>query len=378
MGLLPLLDAAPWPSIPEMYSRTGNSLGHVPIEVNSRWSTAGHGGGGDQDESRVASDSWSDAYLYPPDADPAILDAYMTALEHLRFDAGGKEDHGGDAWRNKSSAGDANGETNNERSDNDGTDLAANTAPVRRMERKSMLAVAVHHLACYLYARSALPMCGDGEAKGENNGLRGEDVATKLPPLAWRPDFGRRKMMERLLLVGGRDGRGGMAGSTLPSVLGHECAGTNYYYDDVVSYCCNEGGVESRDRGSSNDPRGRWQRQEANAGRGRNEEDRGATGTNMKPIVVAPALSSEPLLPLALERGDDHCRRNMCWRVATLGHSRREILQAYCLSGMSAGTIGAGNGGDREIERCDKIGDWLIAEDRRVEDVIRRLPSRGT
>lgn len=118
-------------------------------------------------------DSWSEAFLYPLDTDPAILDAYLTALEHPRFE------------EDRLAPGD----------DEDNVSLSEVVIPAGVALFK-MRTVAVHHLACYLF-----PVSTDA---------------------AWEPDFGRRKTMDRLLLHAGLKGGNEVLGSPLASVLAYD------------------------------------------------------------------------------------------------------------------------------------------------------------
>lgn len=282
-----------------------------------------------QDESDAGNDCWSEAFLYPVDTDLAILDAYLTALEHPRFEGdrlapGGSEDN----VNGCSDFGLAR------------TAEAVVPAGVALLERGSMRTVAVHHLACYLFP-----------------------VATGT---AWEPDFGRRKTMERLLLHAGLKVGNEVLGSPLASVLAYECQGTKWppscdsgmpYRPTAVDIvgCVNERG---------GDLIGAIEQQgEAERGHG-----------NGKGVV---SHSSSPI-QLAREEAAGTCSRRRCLRLTTLGSCRRKLLQSYFSGGRSAGILtgAVGDGGDEEAEREQNLVEWLNGEDRRVEDIIQRLLSR--
>lgn len=134
------------------------------------------------DHGHAGNGSWNDAFLYPLDTDRAILDAYLTALEHPRFE----EDSlslGGDEG-NLSGCSDF------------GLSEVVVPAGVALLKRESMRTVAVHHLACYLFPVSI-------EA-------------------AWEPDFGRRQTMHRLLLHARLKGEHRVLCSPLASVLAYD------------------------------------------------------------------------------------------------------------------------------------------------------------
>lgn len=242
VGLLHLLDppaataataaAAALPSINSSCSPTRRD-GSENCGFNS-----GDGGSGGGDGGSVVGDSCpDDAYLYPPDSEGVIIEAYLTALEHPRFGP-------------TVSAGSAEGQRNREGGSQvqegplaAGAAAAPAPAPSGKAVRGeqgdassikalvSMREVAVHHLACYLFSppRPRPAVAGPSAAAATCIPEGSPDIEGEL---SWQPDFGRRKTLERLLhhhgkiFGGGRgEGEADVAGSVATAVLGYNCRG---------------------------------------------------------------------------------------------------------------------------------------------------------
>lgn len=325
--------------------------------ISTREDAGGDGGGG----------SWAEAYLYPADVDPALLDGYIAALEHPRFGPIGLENGGVSEG--------AGGGGNRRR-----------TAVVETViEEECMRAVAVHHVACYLFPPTAGAPCprregngektplssspardsgvqsggggggdGGGERVGHDDGQHGRaDSAATV----WRPDFGRRQRLERLLRLGrgkGQDGRerrdgesATSAGSVAAAVLGHECRGTAVVSEE---YSCCLGSDVSK---------AREQQQQQGEGDG---------GMN-----AAAVSSPRPRLPRSALGGAGAAAgtgATTCSRMSRVGRGRLLSLQAYYSRGSGAsttrGAVGGGAGTD--------VAAWLgEQEERGVEDVVEHL-----
>lgn len=348
---------------------------------------AGEGGGG----------SWTDsnAYLYPPDVDGALLDAYLAALEHPRFGPRGDQRCStfsstvgtvlGSLERCAGSAdsggGGGSGVFGSEREQHGEKAAAAATALVREVDGGSMRDVAVHHLACYLFPlphnlpsssdndddedtwssprADAADEHGNGNPDGGGSGdnvVRKKIGPSRAPPL-WRPDFGRRKMFKRLLFLGrgGASGGGGDA-ATVPvavDVLGHECPGI------AVATAVAAGG---KSRYASVE---RCKRQDEEAEEGAGEV--GETGKAKEASSPARSRVPRPLLsPQEGGPGGEAC----LWRSRP-GSRRLNLLQSYRReydSAAAADVVGL-RGGDN----AEGSGAPWLDEGRGVEDAVERL-----
>lgn len=325
VGLLHLLDP---PSASAATAATASCSAYVSAPCDD-----GGGGGGDS--------CADDAYLYPPDVEGSIVETYLAALEHPRFglafegDVESQDRLGGN--------GEATGGVSMQPAGVEPPTVAAGvatTAGVVRVVRGgqeegssstaagvSMRDVAVHHLACYLFPppRDQSPSLASTEAATPSWRREGAKKAGE-GGAPWRPDFGRRKMFERLLSQN-RDklgqGRGATGSSVVAAVLGHKCRGS-----------------APRDVASAEYSR----------------EGGGGGG-----------------------RGGD-----ACVTTSTLGARRREMLQAYCrVSGnQDGGTVASGvavmTAGDHGAEgdgsggRGEDIVAWLD-EERDANDTVDHL-----
>lgn len=230
VGLLHLLDS-PSAAVAAAAAATAPSSTcfSAPGGCDGGNENGGSGGGGRRGGSGGDDD---DAYLYPTDVEGAIVEAYLAALEHPRF---GLISAGVTVVAAAAAATEAGAAATREVVRGDQEQLSSAAAGV------SMREVAVHHLACYLFSppppRSP-PLASTDAAtpspRKDTKEIEGE------PPL--RPDFGRRKMFERLLLQHREqlgEGRGA-AGSVVAAVLGHDCRGSAA--GDVASTGDNGGG----------------------------------------------------------------------------------------------------------------------------------------
>ena len=384
-----------------------------------------------------------DAYLSPADVEGDIIEAYAAALEHPRFGPCGEQQLqrrqlqrrrrrggasvprpvgaiviagslegsggsggggvGGDVGGLADDTGEANvvAAENNRSPDSDGESC-----------ERSMREVAVHHLACYLFppaphltgtADTSSPPpppqqqpkldgtdgsgCGGGRGGVNDNEIaveRGADVHENAS--AWRPDFARRKMFDRILLLqlrrhGGAGGGGGevdgVGGSVAVSIFGYACSASvsSGSVTAAAAAAPATAATPRRHRGSAEtcgEKRERLERNDEDS-KGQEQQEQGEKGgrTSVSETVAAP-LRAPPPSHAGCERG-----RRCAWR-SSLGLGRRRALQAYCresdaLARAAAGGRGSdGRGGD--IDGAEGIVRWLDAE-REVEDVVARLLS---
>ncbi|CAN0525396.1 unnamed protein product, partial [Ectocarpus sp. 12 AP-2014] len=110
------------------------------------------------------------AYLYPPDVDGAIVEAYLTALEHPRFGpaaavvaaaaavaVGERRRHGPEEERERGSALSARAAAATGPAVEAGRDDSSPSAAAAGGRAVTMREIAVHHLACYLFPPSPRP-----------------------------------------------------------------------------------------------------------------------------------------------------------------------------------------------------------------------------
>lgn len=275
-----------------------------------------------------------EAYLYPPDVDGAIVEAYLTALEHPRFGpAAAAAAVDGEMCRH--------GREEEKEEKEGGSALTAGTAAARGLAVEAghgessaaaagavtMREIAVHHLACYLFPHSPRPVvaAAAGAATAPAAPCPPECCKDKQGEAPWRPDFARRKMFERLLrhhretLGRGRGEAGaGVAGSVAAAVLGYHCL-----------------------------------------------------GVGSPAVVAADGNRASAARPTIDGEGGARGREGHVW-VSELGERRRKLLQAYCRSTSSDGGsavtvagVGEGGGGVNVVS-------WL-EEERHAEDAVDRL-----
>lgn len=310
------------------------------------------------------------------------MDAYLTALEHPRFGPLGDQHISNTTTRDVDGSleDDAGRDRGGSRSCLNGgenpavrriaSSSSAGPEEMRKIEGQSMRAIAVHHLACYLFPsaantnnKSGLPpssginIIGDRESSTSGDlETAGIAVPSEENPLHWRPDFARCKSFQRLLLLAGR-GTGAasdVAASVAASVLSYECAGTLATERPGVR---NEWGGRDSGSVSGGDPEtsGRREqesedcRERKSAARSNAEPPRNFTSSRAIPPGVSP-----------------------CLLVSRLGGRRREQLRAYCreidlaaVPGRCGGTVEAGTG-------IGNMGVWLQHE-RSAEEVVERL-----
>ncbi|CAN0134606.1 unnamed protein product [Ectocarpus sp. 4 AP-2014] len=325
VGLLHLLDPPPAGATATAPAMAVSSPGSVPA------ARAINGGGCVTDQ----------AYLYPPDVDGAIVEAYLTALEHPRFGPAAavvaaaaaasaavgerrqhgreEETEGGSALLAETAA--ARGLAVEEGRDDSSPSAAAAAAG----GAVTMREIAVHHLAYYLFPPSPRPPPPPPAAAAKAPAAPCPPECCKdnqgEPP--WRPDFARRKMFERLLRQHReRRGRGrgeagaGVAGSVASAVLVHHGLGVD------------------------------------------------------SPVATkeTPAIQGE--------RGARSREGRAC--VSELGERRRTLLQAYCRASSGDGSRAATVAGDGDGDGNGVGGagvdvvSWLD-EGRHVEDAVERL-----
>ncbi|CAM9864397.1 unnamed protein product [Scytosiphon promiscuus] len=285
-----------------------------------------------------------EAYLYPPDTEGGIVEAYLDALEHPRF--GPQTGEGRQLphcqakypteWReDKSAAAAAAAAAGAAKASAGGKSRGEHEEAPSATALVPMWEVAVHHVACYLF--SPPPPCnGTGPAPAPGAGLppaprdsgEGQASGNSQDELPWRPDFGRRKTFERLLRqhAGNPGGKRGEAGSGVASSVAAA----------VLGHC--------------------------------------------RPGSTGPPVSGDEVA----EEGRGGCgARGPAW-TSRLSRSRRELLRAYCRArggaggrghpavgadGKGADCIGVGGGVD---EGAVDVLAWLD-DGRSVEDAVERL-----
>lgn len=284
------------------------------------------------------------SYLFPPDVDSAIIDAYLTALEHPRF--GPREEHQDDQHHR------------------DQQKQQQQQVPAEC----SMRAVAVHHVTCYLFppahvARHGTPCDERNEVANDgNNGdqklaeardmSRAADADSGTSP-PWRPDFGRRKAFETLMRM--RDG-----GSVAVGVVSHKCSGT----DDAA-------GVHGKcSRAQRYD--GNRENSEGHSTEKSDITDPGAPRPSPAPQHTSPSAPPSTLpsrvapsseLPWDQGRtagGVDQC----CSYDSRLSKSRRQRLEMYCAQDVLPSIETRANpvvDGLEEGREVDSVVKWLRA-----------------
>lgn len=363
-----------------------------------------HGGGG-----FCADDD--DAYLYPVDVEGVILEAYALALEHPRFGPGGEQQQQQQRGEGATAPGVA------------ATAAWAPAAPAGLRCVRSMRKVAVHHLACYLFSPSALHLAGkagtssgqqptpkvhgiggsggDGRDGGGGGGgdagkvnddesavERGPEADKNAP--AWQPDFARRKMFDRLLLLLFRrhGGRGGgevdaISSSVAMSVFGHTCDGsvasaiaTGAASSAAAASAAIYQRHRSRTETCGGQQEGHGQHEKVKKGQEQKQvqkqegelgEEGGRTGGSK---AIAAMLRAPPPSHPGREQGGG------CPWESTLGLERRRALQAYCHESDALARAAAGEGGHDGgvggVEGAKGVVRWLD-EEREVKDVVERL-----
>lgn len=157
-----------------------------------------------------------DPYLYPPDVDMSMIDAYLSALEHKRFGPGERTGMRDDFGKDRV---EVSGTRGKERiagvvSDAAAEDATGSREGVRGESGRLMRLVAVHHVACYLFPPMASSWSVDDDLPVGSEG--GRDVQMSS---VWRPDYGRRMRFERLLRMSADRG----LESASAAVIGYGC-----------------------------------------------------------------------------------------------------------------------------------------------------------
>ncbi|CAM9227647.1 unnamed protein product, partial [Ectocarpus sp. 13 AM-2016] len=299
------------------------------------------------------------AYLYPPDVDGAIVEAYLTALEHPRFGpaaavvaaaaaaaVGERCRQGPEEETERGSGLSARAAAATWPAVEAGRDDSSPSAAAAGREAVTMREIAVHHLACYLFPPSPRPPpAAAAAAAAAATAVAAADAtapAAPCPPecckdnqgeLPWRPDFARRKMFERLLrqyrerLGRGRGEAGaGVAGSVAAAVLGHH-----------------------------------------------------GPGVDSPAVVAADGNRATEARPAIQGEGRARGREGRAW-VSELGERRRTLLQAYCRAssgdGRRAVAVAGDGGGDGDGDGggggVADVVSWL-EEEIHVEDAVERL-----
>lgn len=253
----------------------------------------------------------------------------------------------------------------------------AKTLAAKRDDNQDARAVVVDHVA------GAAGSDGTGAALGLDEQLEGtvgeaaigsvdhrESPPGAVPPgsSCWRPDFGRRKRFERVLLMGspssmeqGKQSGGGWGGDCATGVaemvLGYE-------WGDSTAGQVGEGKTKKSDGPQDG---AMVENVHNNIGGGCVEKNGGCPDNDGG---ACPRSSSGVV---SMQSGLPSLPRTKCLWSSLLGPDRRNALQAYC---RVYATTGGGVDGRDGLSDVD-IAAWLGGEgERRVEDVVHRLRAR--